>query len=221
MTDADVTTNLETPKRKRAVADARVAIAALCDLFPALFVAELWQPHKPLKIGIHQELVDRGVLQPGEVRDVFRQYCSRLMYQRSVAAGGPRYDLDGKPCGEVSADQVEAAIAAIAHIEARRAAQAATARAAAKTVQPCRGSSTPSTSSIRSPSSPTVNSKHAPTSIGSQSPTAVEMPTGVPAAARGVATNAPRRLSLSDLKAAAAARREAAQEAGADYPHLT
>jgi sRNA-binding protein len=140
----------------------------------------------------------------------------RLAYQRSLAAGGPRYGLDGEPCGEVSADQVKAAIAAIAHIESRRAAAAAAAKAAAaKTVQPRKGVSTPSTPSTRSPGSPT-NGKQggAPTSIGSQSPTAVGAPTRMPAGARGVPQDAPKRLGLGDLKAAARARREAAQAAG-------
>jgi len=71
-------------------------ISALAELFPSTFVADGWQPHKPLKIGIHQDLIDLGVLLPDECRAVFRRYCSRLMYQRALAAGGPRYGLNGE-----------------------------------------------------------------------------------------------------------------------------
>src|SRR6266853_6172954 len=54
---------------------------ALAGLFPAVFVAEQWKPHRPLKRGVHNDLIERGVLLPGECRAVFRRYCSRLMYQ--------------------------------------------------------------------------------------------------------------------------------------------
>jgi sRNA-binding protein len=197
--DLDITTT-ETPKRKRIDAmAANSTIAVLADLFPAVFVAEIWQPHRPLKLGIHQDLIDRGILKLEECRAVFRYYCSRRMYQVALAAGGARYGLDGNPYGAVTTEEADSARKAVAHIEAKRAAQAATARAAAKTARPRKVSPTPST--------PRPNGKHgAPTFVGSQSSTAAEMPT----AARGVARDAPKRLGLSDLKAAAAARREAA-----------
>jgi hypothetical protein len=66
-----------------------------------------------------------------------------------------------------------------------------------------------------------VNGKQgAPTPTAAMSRRA-EMTVETPTAAHGVAKNAPKRLTLGDLKAAAKARREAAQAAGADYPHLT
>jgi sRNA-binding protein len=105
-------------------------ITVLAELFPATFIAEQWQPHRPLKVGIHQDLVDRGVLLPGECRSVFRGYCSRLMYQRAIAAGGARHDLDGNPVGEVTPEQMAGAVKVIAHLEAKAIAQAATSRAA-------------------------------------------------------------------------------------------
>jgi ProP effector len=103
--------------------DGQELIAVLADLFPAAFTAERWQPHRPLKIGIHQDLVDRGVLLPNECR-VLRWYVLRRMYQVALAAGGPRYDLDGTPAGEVTPGEADHAKAAVATIEAKRARKA-------------------------------------------------------------------------------------------------
>jgi sRNA-binding protein len=104
--------------------DGQELIAVLAELFPAVVVADRWKPHRPLKLGIHRDLVDRGVLLPDECRAVLRRYCSRLMYHRAVAAGGPRFDLDGHAAGEVAPDEADRAKAAVAAIEAKRAASA-------------------------------------------------------------------------------------------------
>src|SRR5258706_15841291 len=98
--NSDYSSNSDTaalPSRQSTASpfDGQTLIAVLAELFPELFVADGWKPHRPLKTGIHRDLVDRGVLLPDECRAVFRRYCSRLMYQRAVAAGGPRFDLDG------------------------------------------------------------------------------------------------------------------------------
>jgi sRNA-binding protein len=79
-----------------------------------------------LKLGIDRELVALGILTESEARPVFRCYVGRLMYQRALAAGGPRFGLDGEPCGEVTAEQMAAARASVAAIEARRAEKAKT-----------------------------------------------------------------------------------------------
>jgi sRNA-binding protein len=99
-------------------------IAALAGLFPATFSAEPWQSHRPLQLGIDRDLVGRGVLLLAECRAVFRLYCSRLMYQRALAAGGPRYGLDGEPAGEVTPDQMVAGKSVVTAIEAKRARKA-------------------------------------------------------------------------------------------------
>jgi ProP effector len=118
-------------------------IAAIAELFPKCFVGNMCEPHKPLKLGIDRELVTLGVLTEAEARPVFRCYVGRLMYQRALASGGPRFDLDGEPCGEVTADEAAHAKAAIAAIEVRRAEKAKaiadekrTARIAAKAPNP-------------------------------------------------------------------------------------
>jgi ProP effector len=98
-------------------------IAALAGLFPAVFVAEQWKPHRPLKRGVHNDLIERGVLLARECR-VLRLYVSRRMYQVALAAGGARYGLDGQPAGEVTPDEANTAKAAVAAIEAKRARKA-------------------------------------------------------------------------------------------------
>jgi sRNA-binding protein len=91
----------------------------LAELFPAAFVADRRQPHRPLAIGIHHALIDRGVLTPHECRGVFRCYILRPAYQRALAAGGPRYGLSGEASGEVTPDQQDAARAMLAIMKAR------------------------------------------------------------------------------------------------------
>ena len=78
-----------------------INIAALAALFPAAFSAEPWRAHRPLKVGIGNDLVARGVLGAREVNAALKRYVDRLMYQKCLAAGGARVDLDGNVAGEV------------------------------------------------------------------------------------------------------------------------
>jgi sRNA-binding protein len=64
-------------------------IAALATLFPAVFSSEPWQPHRPLKVGIGDDLVARGLLGAPEVNAALKRYVDRLMYQKCLAAGAP------------------------------------------------------------------------------------------------------------------------------------
>jgi sRNA-binding protein len=107
-------------------------IAALAALFPAVFSAEPWQAHRPLKVGIGNELAARGVLGAREVNAALKQYVDRLMYQKCLAAGGARFDLEGNVAGEVSREQRCRAVRLVARIKARQFAEAATAKAEAE-----------------------------------------------------------------------------------------
>jgi sRNA-binding protein len=120
--------NSNTDLRSRNQSCGDTIIAVLAELFP-VFAAERWQPHRPLKIGIHLDLVDRGVLLPDECR-VLRRYVSRRMYQCALAAGGPRFDLAGNVAGEVTPEQIFGAKAVLACIDAKAADQAVAVRAA-------------------------------------------------------------------------------------------
>jgi sRNA-binding protein len=103
-------------------------IAALAALFPASFSAEPWQAHRPLKVGIGNDLVARGVLGAPEVNVALKRYVERLMYQKCLAAGGARVDLEGNVAGEVSREQRCRAGRLVARIKARQLAEAAAAK---------------------------------------------------------------------------------------------
>jgi sRNA-binding protein len=107
-------------------------IAVLAALFPAAFAVEPWQAHRPLKVGIGDELVARGVLGALEVNAALKEYVDRLMYQKCLAAGGARFDLEGNVAGEVSSGQRYRASRLVARIKARQLAEAAATKAQAE-----------------------------------------------------------------------------------------
>jgi ProP effector len=119
----DVELGINTPQAATTSANPQELVAALAQLFPAVFVTDRWAPHKPLKVGIGNDLLTRGVLRRAETR-VLSWYVARRMYQLALAAGGPRYDLDGNVAGEVSAEHIEAARAKLAALDAKRARKA-------------------------------------------------------------------------------------------------
>jgi sRNA-binding protein len=67
----------------------------------------------------------RGPLGAPEVNAALKGYVNRLMYQKCLAAGGARIDLDGNVAGEVSSEHRCRAEKLIARIEARQLAEAA------------------------------------------------------------------------------------------------
>jgi sRNA-binding protein len=71
-------------------------VAMLAARFPQTFVADSSRPHRPLKLGINRDLVALGVLDEASATRALRHYCSRLMYRRSLVAGGlvPRHRLE-------------------------------------------------------------------------------------------------------------------------------
>jgi sRNA-binding protein len=156
-------------------------ISALAELFPFAFTAEQWKPHRPLKRGIHNDLIERGVLLARECR-VLRWYVSRRMYQLALAAGGARYNLDGQPAGEATLEEADRAKAAVAAIEARQKRRAAAARADVDKERAAR--------------------KAAVALIPAEAPQTARPTDKTPPAKSG--------LSLDGLRAAARARREAA-----------
>jgi sRNA-binding protein len=163
-------------------------IAALAAMFPAAFAAETWQEHRPLKVGIGNDLVARGVLGKREVNAALKRYVDRLMYQKCLAAGGARVDLEGNVAGEVSNEHRSRAERLVARIEVRQLAETAAAKAAAESEKAVRHTAM---------SSSAFNGK------------AVFMP--LPA--QTTPPSGSGRLGLADLKRAAQERR-ARQEAG-------
>jgi sRNA-binding protein len=183
------------------LAHASRGIALLAERFPAVFALEGWQPHKPLKIGIKADIAATGIMPAEDIRPALRLYVQRLMYQRALAAGGSRYDLNGEPCGEVTAEQASIAATAAAHI----AAVAQTKGATAITVWKAKANK------------PRKVWKVFPDGYGANKPDKCREPENITAAPAPTpdltttsATSAdqtPKRLSLADLKKAAQQRR--------------
>jgi sRNA-binding protein len=88
--------------------------------------------HRPLKIGIGNDLVARGVLGQREVNAALKRYIDRLMYQKCLAAGGARIDLEGNAAGEVSSAHRCRAERLVARVEARQLTESAGAKAEAE-----------------------------------------------------------------------------------------
>jgi sRNA-binding protein len=114
-------------------------IAALAALFPLAFSPEPCQAHRPLKVGIGNDLVVRGVL--GEA--ALKRYVNRLMYQKCLAAGGAPVDLEGNVAGRVSTDQRCRAEGLVARIKARQVAEAAPAKAVPENKEAVRQAAAP------------------------------------------------------------------------------
>ncbi len=125
-----VPTQLTTKERKRRALEE--TIASVAKLFPATFAAERQRPHKPLKLGIRLDIIERGVLMPTECCRALARYCTRRAYQVALATGGARFELDGTPSGEATAAEQQAARDAIARMDALRNERAAAAKATFK-----------------------------------------------------------------------------------------
>jgi sRNA-binding protein len=116
-------------------------IDALATIFPLAFTADRWRPHRPLKIGIHLDLIATDILSLHEAWAALRSDAGRRMYLAAVAAGGARVGLDGEIAGEGTPaesawaqkqlDQIDAA-AVTAAIKAAAAAAQRQAKASAK-----------------------------------------------------------------------------------------
>lgn len=94
----------DTPAPEPAVAPAPQTPPPRLDL-PALYPACFdWTAPRPLKLGIHRDLIAAG--HPSRVvRAALGVYCSRRAYLKTLRAGVPRLDLQGQPAGAVTADE--------------------------------------------------------------------------------------------------------------------
>ena len=75
------------------------------ELYPACFD---WEQPKPLKIGIHRDLVAAG-RERAAVQRALARYCHRPLYRRALRAGAARIDLHGQPAGVVTEQEVRQA----------------------------------------------------------------------------------------------------------------
>ena len=116
--------------------DINAVLARLTEAFPQAFELEQYQPHRPLKVGIFSEIAARCPdLARSALVTVLNIYTRRMTYLQSLVAGVARVDLDGIPCGEVTAADQEHAAARLAEIQAAREAKRATAAAGTRTAK--------------------------------------------------------------------------------------
>src|SRR5262245_39028071 len=90
--------------------NAAAALRMLVELFPNCFA---WNNHRPLKIGIRQDIAARGVAL-NVARVGLRRYCIQIAYLHALIEGATRIDLDGQPAGVVTAEEAAAAAKAYA-----------------------------------------------------------------------------------------------------------
>ncbi len=105
-----------------AAPDPAPALPALAEAYPACFD---WERPRPLKLGIHKDLLAAGFggagVKPAEIKRALGRYCNRARYRKTLRAGADRVDLDGRPAGAVTAEEAEAARADFAAWKARKA----------------------------------------------------------------------------------------------------
>src|SRR5689334_10800822 len=90
--------------------DAEVLKASLIDRYPHLFAVN---PPPPLASGIHRILAEQTGAPKPVVKLALTKLTRRNAYLAALSAGGPRYDIDGKPCGMISPEDQQAAVKAL------------------------------------------------------------------------------------------------------------
>ncbi|EMQ9344612.1 ProQ/FinO family protein [Escherichia coli] len=86
-------------------------INRIAEYWPELFGAE---NIKPLKAGIIRDVLEDAKsrelpLATGVLRGALTSHLHTTRYLKAIIAGGPRYDLNGQPCGEVTEKEKAAA----------------------------------------------------------------------------------------------------------------
>ncbi|ENT4677708.1 ProQ/FINO family protein [Salmonella enterica] len=97
-------------------------------LWPELF--NLDNP-KPLRVGVLDDLMQdisarNLTIGAGVLKAAIASYTRRIRYQKALAAGGARYDLNGQPCGEVTPEQQQEAADALKKAKDKPEAESAT-----------------------------------------------------------------------------------------------
>ena len=105
-----------------AAPDPAPELPPLAEAYPACFD---WERPRPLKLGIHKDLLAAGFggagVKPAEIKRALGRYCNRARYRKTLRAGADRVDLDGQPAGAVTAEEAEAARADFAAWKAKKA----------------------------------------------------------------------------------------------------
>ena len=90
--------------------DAEVLKATLIERYPHLFAVN---PPRPLASGIHRVLAEQTGAPMPVLKTALAKLTRRNAYLAALVAGGPRYDIDGRPSGMISPDDQQAAAEAL------------------------------------------------------------------------------------------------------------
>ena len=90
--------------------DAEALKSTLIDRYPHLFAVD---PLRPLASGIHRVLAEQTGAPMPVLKLALAKLTRRNAYLAALGAGGPRYDIDGRPSGMISRDDQQAAAAAL------------------------------------------------------------------------------------------------------------
>jgi sRNA-binding protein len=163
------------------------AIAELAAVFPAAFTLDPTLV-QPVKLGIKGDIYAQSAISRRRIKAALRAYCNRVHYLRASTEGVVRIDLTGEAAGTVTATEARHAterLAVVAKVAAKRASKIATA---------ARATQTPSGAGTGKPSPRATTAVPKASDIIKRT---LAEPT----------TPGPKRLSLGDLKRAAAARK--------------
>ena len=158
------------------------AAAELAAAFPAAFTLDPTLV-RPVKLGIKDDVFAQSDVSHRRISAALRCYCNSVHYLRATTEGAVRIDLTGEPAGTVTATEARHATERLALGKA--------ATKSGKVAAGSRGTQTPKGAGTESSRAATI-----PRRPKAGNTLAVE-PT----------TPGPKRLSLSDLKQAAAARK--------------
>jgi ProP effector len=157
---------------------AEAAVSELAEEFPAAFTLDPTLV-RPLKLGIKDDIYARSGMSHRRVTAALKVYCNSVPYLTVCTEGAVRVDLTGARAGVVTATDAEHAMAARAKIGTKPTGKAASAP---------RGTQVPK---------PAMKTRRSP---------APAIPS-IETSNTGRVASGPRRLSLADLRKAAAARK--------------
>jgi ProP effector len=161
------------------------AVAELAAAFPATFKLDPTLV-RPVKLGIKDEVVAHSDVSRRRISAALRSYCNSVHYLRASTEGAMRIDLTGEPAGTVTATEAR-------HATERLAALGKAATRASKVAGRSTGAQTAKGAGTESPRAAAATPKA--DNISNRM------------LAIDPATPGPKRLSLGDLKQAAAARK--------------
>jgi ProP effector len=165
------------------------AIAELAAVFPAAFTLDPTLV-RPVKLGINGDIYAQFAISRHRIKAALRAYCNRVHYLRASTEGVMRIDLTGEPAGTVTATEARHAterLAVLAKVAAKRAGKIAAAARATQTPRGAAGTGKPSPrAATAAPEASDISKRALPAEPASPGQ---------------------KRLSLGDLKRAAAARK--------------